>query len=340
MGDRYILVTGGAGYIGSHTCVKLHESGYIPVIVDDFRNSSREVLKGLELLTGVKPVALEVDLNDKVALTKVFEDYRFEGIIHFAAYKAVGESVAYPLKYYRNNLLSLINCLELCEEYGVDRFVFSSSCTVYGEPDEIVVDETAEIKPANSPYGASKQMCERIISDVHQSGSRIAFMNLRYFNPVGAHPSAAIGELPIGRPNNLLPYITQTGAGILEQLTVFGQDYSTADGTCVRDYIHVVDLAEAHVRALEWLMENPRSLEQVNIGTGQGSSVLEMIHAFEEVSGTKLNWAFGERRPGDVEQIYANVEKANRLLNWKAKLTMKDAVRDAWNWEKRIRHAK
>jgi UDP-glucose 4-epimerase len=338
MDNRFILVSGGAGYIGSHTCVKLHESGFIPVIVDDFRNSDRNVLEGLERLLGNAPLVFEIDLTNKNELRKVYEQFNFEGIIHFAAYKAVGESVAQPMKYYHNNLLSLMNCIDLCSEFGVNRFVFSSSCTVYGEPDSIVVDETAAIKEANSPYGASKQMCERIIRDVHQSGSLVSFMNLRYFNPVGAHPSGEIGELPIGKPNNLLPYITQTGAGILEQLTVFGDDYNTPDGSCIRDYIHVLDLADAHVSALEWLIKNPASLQDINIGTGRGSSVLEMIHAFQEISGLKLNWKFGDRRPGDVEQIYADVHKAQEVLNWKSKYTMQDAVRDAWNWEKRIRH--
>jgi UDP-glucose 4-epimerase len=338
MDNRFILVSGGAGYIGSHTCVKLHESGFIPVIVDDFRNSDRNVLGGLERLLGNAPLVFEIDLTNKNELRKVYEQFNFEGIIHFAAYKAVGESVAQPMKYYHNNLLSLMNCIDLCSEFGVNRFVFSSSCTVYGEPDSIVVDETAAIKEANSPYGASKQMCERIIRDVHQSGSLVSFMNLRYFNPVGAHPSGEIGELPIGKPNNLLPYITQTGAGILEQLTVFGDDYNTPDGSCIRDYIHVLDLADAHVSALEWLIKNPASLQDINIGTGRGSSVLEMIHAFQEISGLKLNWKFGDRRPGDVEQIYADVHKAQEVLNWKSKYTMQDAVRDAWNWEKRIRH--
>jgi UDP-glucose 4-epimerase len=338
MDNRFILVSGGAGYIGSHTCVKLHESGFTPVIVDDFRNSDRNVLGGLERLMGNAPLVFEIDLTNKNELRKLYEQFNFEGIIHFAAYKAVGESVSHPMKYYHNNLLSLMNCIDLCSEFSVNRFVFSSSCTVYGEPDSIVVDETAAIKEANSPYGASKQMCERIIRDVHKSGSRVSFMNLRYFNPVGAHPSGEIGELPIGKPNNLLPYITQTGAGVLEQLTVFGDDYNTPDGSCIRDYIHVLDLADAHVSALEWLIKNPASLQDINIGTGRGSSVLEMIHAFQEISGLKLNWKFGDRRPGDVEQIYADVHKSQEVLNWKSKYTMQDAVRDAWNWEKRIRH--
>ncbi len=338
MKDKYILVTGGAGYIGSHTVVELLKAGYTPVIADDFRNSNKNVIDGIARITGKLPVYEEVDVTDNAALKVLFERYDFYGIIHFAAYKAVGESVADPLMYYRNNLLSLISCLELSEEFNVPNFVFSSSCTVYGAPDEVSVDENTPLKEANSPYGATKQMSERIIEDVHGSGSKTGFIALRYFNPVGAHPSSEIGELPIGKPNNLLPYVTQTGAGYLEQLTVNGNDYNTADGTCIRDYIHVVDLAKAHVKALNWLEKNPGRFEAVNVGTGIGSSVLEIVNTFERVSGIKLNWKFGPRRSGDVEKIYAKIGKSRDLLNWTAELSIEDAVRDAWNWEKKIRN--
>lgn len=338
MNNKHILVTGGAGYIGSHTVVELVKAGYEPVIADDFRNSNKNVLEGIERITGKAPVYREIDVTDKAALKVLFEQYYFHGIIHFAAYKAVGESVANPLMYYRNNLLSLISCLELSEEFNIQHFVFSSSCTVYGDPDEISVDELTGTKEANSPYGATKQMSERIITDVHRSGSVTGFIALRYFNPVGAHPSSEIGELPIGRPNNLLPYVTQTGVGFLEELTVYGNDYDTPDGTCIRDYIHVVDLAKAHVKALNWLENNPGKFEVVNVGTGVGSSVLEIVNTFERVSGKKLNWKFGPRRPGDVEKIYAKVGKSKELLNWTAELSIEDAVRDAWNWEKKIRN--
>jgi UDP-glucose 4-epimerase len=336
---RNILVTGGAGFIGSHTVVELIKKGFNPVIVDDFRNSDAKVLKGIKAIVGQQPIMRVVDVTNKGQLKAVFEEFKFSGIIHFAAYKAVGESVAKPLAYYRNNIDGLLNCLELAEEFKVLNFVFSSSCTVYGEPKGTkIVTETSETQEANSPYGATKQMCERIISDVHKSGSAMRMLNLRYFNPVGAHPSGNIGELPMGRPNNLIPYITQTAAGLLNELTVYGNDYNTNDGTCVRDYIHVVDLAEAHIKGYEWLnnLSEPKT-ETINVGTGNGSSVLEIIHTFEKVSNQSLNWKFGPRREGDVEEIFADTSKAQELIGWNADRTIEDAIADAWNWEKKRR---
>ncbi|NVK65289.1 MAG: UDP-glucose 4-epimerase GalE [Flavobacteriales bacterium] len=336
----HILVTGGAGYIGSHTVVELINSGKIPVIVDDFRNSDPRIIKGVEEIVQQKVIFKKVDVCDLNAMRKVFEEYSFDGIIHFAAYKAVGESVQEPLMYYNNNLNSLLVCLMLAKEFEVKNFLFSSSCTVYGEPESSpVVTEESPVLEANSPYGATKQMCERILADTTKSGTNIKVLNLRYFNPIGAHHSGFIGELPIGRPNNLLPYLTQTGAGILEELTVFGSDYNTDDGTCVRDYIHVSDLADAHVKGVDWLMKQEGVFnEVVNIGTGHGASVLEIIHTFEKVANLKLNWKFGERRAGDVEKIYADASKAKSLLNWTANRTMEDAIRDAWNWEQKWRN--
>ena len=337
--NRNILVTGGAGFIGSHTVVELINKGFNPVIVDDFRNSDTKVLKGINAIVGQDPIMRFVDVTNKEQLKAVFEEFSFSGIIHFAAYKAVGESVAKPLAYYRNNIDGLLNCLELAEEFKVLNFVFSSSCTVYGEPKGTkIVTELSETQEANSPYGATKQMCERIISDVHKSGSNLRMLNLRYFNPVGAHPSGNIGELPIGRPNNLIPYITQTAAGLLNELTVYGNDYNTNDGTCVRDYIHVVDLAEAHIKGYEWLnnLSEPRT-ETINVGTGNGTSVLEIIHTFEKVSNQSLNWKFGPRREGDVEEIFADTSKAQELIGWNADRTIEDAIADAWNWEKKRR---
>ena len=335
---RYVLVTGGAGYIGSHTCVVLHEAGYTPVIADDFRNSSENIINGITNLIGSKPILHEVDVCDPAEMRTLFEKYDFLGVIHFAAYKAVGESVEEPLMYYRNNLDSLLTLLELSSEFELNRIVFSSSCTVYGTPKSPVVDEKSDVIEASSPYGATKQMSERILSDYHASKKNCGIINLRYFNPVGAHPSGEIGELPLGRPNNLFPFVTQTAAGVRESLTVFGNDYTTEDGTCLRDYIHVVDLAEAHVQALKYLESHPKTYEIFNLGTGEATSVLEIIHTFEEQTGVKLNWTFGERRPGDVEQIYADPAKAEKELGWVAQRSVKDAIIDAWNWEKKIRN--
>lgn len=337
----YILVTGGAGYIGSHTVVELINKGYTPVIADDFRNSEERILDGIEKITGVSPETHRTDVTNLDALEKLFQQYTFTGVIHFVAYKAVGESVASPIKYYENNLLSLINCVKLCEKYKVKNLVFSSSCTVYGEPDEAVVDEKSPMKPANSPYGATKQMSEQILQDVIRSKADLKVLSLRYFNPIGAHPSGEIGELPIGAPNNLVPFITQTAMGKLGELTVFGDDYETEDGSCIRDFIHVVDLAEAHIKGLEWLVQMENTLfDVVNLGTGQGASVLEIIHTFEKVNGVSLNWKFGKRRDGDVSQIYADVTKAKQQLNWVAQKTLEDSMRDAWNWEQKLANAK
>ncbi|MDG1331674.1 MAG: UDP-glucose 4-epimerase GalE [Crocinitomicaceae bacterium] len=338
--NEYILVTGGAGYIGSHTVVELIQNGKTPVIVDDFRNAVPSILTGIEKIVEQSVICHQIDVCDHQAMLSVFEKYNFEGIIHFAAYKAVGESVQEPLKYYNNNLRGLLVCLTLAEEFEVHNFLFSSSCTVYGSPENSpVVTEESPVLEASSPYGATKQMCERILSDLSNSDSKIKVLNLRYFNPIGAHSSSLIGELPTGEPNNLLPYVTQTALGILDELTVYGNDYNTVDGTCVRDFIHVSDLADAHVKGLDWLTKQTGSFNEViNVGTGEGASVLEIIHTFEKVSNQQLNWKFGERRTGDVEQIYADVAKAKKLLNWSTERSMEDAVRDAWNWEQKWRN--
>ncbi len=336
---KYVLVTGGAGYIGSHTVVELVDNGFTPVIVDDLRNSDRRVLDGLEKMIGDQFEIHTIDVCDRIALQNVFETYDFSGVIHFAAFKAVDESVNEPLKYYRNNLVGLMNVLELTVEYNVPSFVFSSSCTVYGEPEDTpVVDEQTPVGEQSSPYGRTKHIGELMLQDLAKTGSGPKMLLLRYFNPVGAHPSGNIGELPIGTPGNLFPVVTQTGAGVRKELTVFGNDYHTNDGTCVRDFIHVCDVAEAHVSGLNWLLSQHESTcEVVNLGTGRGTSVLEIIHTFEKQFDTKLNWKFGPRRIGDVPEIYADVNKASELLKWQAKRTIEDAIRDAWNWEQRIR---
>jgi UDP-glucose 4-epimerase len=333
-----ILVTGGAGYIGSHVVVELVKAGYNPIIVDDFRNASKSVIEGLSLLIGKDPVLYEVDICDQKALEVIFQKYDFKGIIHFAAYKAVGESVANPLKYYHNNIGGLISVCQLALKYSVNNFVFSSSCTVYGEPkDQKEVNEDTPKSEPNSPYGNTKLIGEQILTDVFQSVDNFKVINLRYFNPVGAHPTSMIGEFPIGRPNNLLPFVTQTAIGKQENLTVFGNDYNTPDGTCIRDYIHVCDLADAHVKALQFLeKENNKCLEAINIGTGKGTSILEIINLFEAKTGQKLNWKFGQRRPGDVTEIYANADKAFKLLHWKPEYTIGDAILHAWAWEKKL----
>lgn len=333
--NKYVLVTGGAGYIGSHTVVALQQKGYTPVIADDFRNANEVVFKGLSQIIGAAPLLHRIDICDKSALDLLFEQYQFEGVIHFAAYKAVGESVEKPLAYYQNNLVGLINVLAMLEKHDVRNFVFSSSCTVYGEPKgEKEVSETTPKQAPESPYGFTKWMGEQIISDFHNSAPVIKLMNLRYFNPVGAHPTALIGEYPIGKPNNLLPFVTQTAIGKHPHLIVFGNDYPTRDGSCIRDYIHVMDLAEAHVAALEFLGNQSMGLlEAVNIGTGTGTSVLEIVHAFEKVTGQVLPHQIGPRRSGDVIEIYANAKKGQELLGWKARLTIEDAIKDAWAWE-------
>lgn len=332
---KNILVTGGAGYIGSHTVVALIESGYQPIIVDDFRNSERDVIDRLERITKSKVPFYAIDICDKELLNATLKGIQFDGVIHFAAYKAVGDSVVEPLKYYQNNIVGLINIIDWCQLNNVSNFVFSSSCTVYGEPkDGSVVDENVEIGKSASPYGNTKIMGEQILQDVYQSKSDIKILGLRYFNPVGAHSSGLIGELPIGKPTNLLPFVTQTGMGIQKELVIFGKDYQTEDGTCLRDFIHVSDVALAHVSALDYLISKKEGLiEFVNIGTGNGSSMLEVIETFERISGRKLNWRFGPKRPGDVVAIFANPKKAKELLNWSSIYTLEDAIRDAWNWE-------
>lgn len=332
-----ILVTGGLGFIGSHVVVELQNEGYDVVIVDNLSNSSISVLEGITSITGITPDFEKMDLRDKASVSKFFKKYQdISGVIHFAASKAVGESVLKPLLYYENNLNSLIYLLKEMAELNNANFIFSSSCTVYGQSDELPISEQAPIKKAESPYGNTKQIGEEIIEDTCKAYSNIKAISLRYFNPIGAHESAKIGELPIGVPQNLVPYITQTAIGKRAQLSVFGNDYPTKDGTCIRDYIHVVDLAKAHVKALQRLLngENDGSYEVFNVGTGKGSSVMEVIEAFEKVSGQHLNYKITERRPGDVVAAYADTKKANNVLGWKAQYNMEDALLSAWNWEK------
>jgi UDP-glucose 4-epimerase len=336
---RKILVTGGTGYIGSHTVVELQEAGYEVVIIDNLSNSNVDVLEGITKISGIKPLFYEMDCTDMNALESLFNEHSFDGIIHFAASKAVGESVHKPLMYYRNNIVSLLNLLELMPERKVKGIVFSSSCTVYGEPDKNPIDEDAPIKPAASPYGNTKQINEEIIQDFVHSGAPIKSIILRYFNPIGAHPSGEIGELPIGVPQNLVPFITQTGIGIREQLSVFGDDYNTPDGSCIRDFINVVDLAKAHVIAIERMLEDKsdENVEIFNLGTGKGASVLELINVFEKVSGVSLNYKIVDRREGDIEQIWAQPDKANKVLGWIASESLEDTMASAWNWQKRLR---
>lgn len=335
-----ILVTGGAGYIGSHTAVELQNAEYEVIIIDNLSNSTTDSIDGIERITGKRPKFVKLDCNDLDGLRRLFTDNKgIDGIIHFAASKAVGESVQKPLLYYRNNLNSLINLLDLMPDFGVKNIVFSSSCTVYGEPDKNPIDETAPIKPAESPYGNTKQINEEIIQDTIKSGSPIKSIILRYFNPVGAHPSAEIGELPNGVPQNLVPYITQTAIGIREQLSVFGDDYNTPDGSCIRDFINVVDLAKAHVVAIDRMMGNKSQdkVEIFNLGTGNGVSVLQLINVFEKVSGKKLNYKIVGRRAGDIEKIWAEPKKANEVLGWTAKETLDKTMLSAWNWQLKLR---
>jgi UDP-glucose 4-epimerase len=334
-----ILVTGGAGYIGSHTTVELQNAGYEVVIVDNLSNSRADVIDGIERITGIRPVFEQIDCTDKEALTGIFNRYPgIKGIIHFAASKAVGESIHKPLLYYRNNIVSLLNLLELMPEYGVEGIVFSSSCTVYGQPDHLPVDETAPIQPALSPYGNTKQIDEEIIRDVMYPGVPYKSIILRYFNPIGAHPSAEIGELPNGVPQNLIPFLTQAAIGIRKELSVFGDDYHTPDGSCIRDYINVVDLAKAHVISIERMLsgKSDASLEYFNLGTGTGLSVLGLIQAFEKSTGVKVPYKIVERREGDIEQIWANPRYANEVLEWTAVETIEDTLRSAWNWQLKL----
>ena len=334
-----ILVTGGLGFIGSHVVVELQNEGFEVVIIDNLSNSSEEVLNGITSITGVKPLFEKFDLRDKVLVIDFFNRHRdVIGVIHFAASKAVGESVNRPLLYYENNLNSLIYILLELQKKVTSNFIFSSSCTVYGQTDSLPITESAPIKAAESPYGNTKQIGEEIIRDTCKVSENLRAIALRYFNPIGAHETAKIGELPIETPQNLVPFITQTGIGLREQLSVFGDDYPTVDGTCIRDYIHVVDLAKAHVAALKRLINrnNAGNYEVFNIGTGQGSSVLEVISAFEEVSGKKLNYKIVDRREGDVVAAYADTTKASNVLGWKAKLNLKDALASAWKWEQSL----
>ena len=333
-----ILVTGGAGFIGSHTVVELHDAGYQPVVLDNFYNSKPGVMDGLEKITGKKFPLYQTDCNDFNAMDAVFEKEQFDGVIHFAAYKAVGESVDQPLMYYQNNLGTLLNLLELCRKHKVSNFVFSSSCTVYGEPDSLPVTENTPRKPATSPYGNTKSIGEDIIRDFVLSKAPVKAISLRYFNPIGAHPSAEIGELPIGVPGNLVPYITQVAAGIREKLSVFGNDYDTPDGTCIRDFIHVTDLAKAHVKALEKIGKTDETpyYDVFNVGTGQGHTVLEVIKTFEQVNNLKLNYSFEPRRPGDVIKIYAQSDKVNSELNWTAEKSLAESLSDAWRWQQTL----
>lgn len=333
IGMKKIIVTGGAGYIGSHTVIELIAAGYTPIIIDDFSNSNEQVLANLRQITGSDIVCHATDCSNKLAMRGIFEQEQPLGIIHFAAFKAVGESVEQPLRYYRNNLDSTLVLLELMEEFGVKHIVFSSSCTVYGEPDQNPVTEEAPQKEATSPYGYSKQVCERMVRDYIASHPAHSACLLRYFNPAGAHPTGLIGELPNGVPNNLVPYITQTAAGIREKLTIHGNDYNTPDGTCIRDFIHVVDLAKAHVSAIHWCISNAGACEAFNLGQGKGNSVLEAVRTFVKVSGVDLKYVIGPRRNGDVEQVWANADKAARELNWKTELSLEDALRDAWKWQ-------
>ena len=336
-----ILVTGGTGFIGSHTTVELQNAGYKVVIVDNLSNSNADVIDGIEKITGIRPAFEQVDCCDYVAMEGVFAKYPdIEGIIHFAASKAVGESVEKPLLYYRNNFVSLINLLELMPKHGVKGIIFSSSCTVYGQPDpeHLPVTEDAPIKPAESPYGNTKQVNEEIIRDYINSGADIKAILLRYFNPIGSHPTAIIGELPNGVPMNLIPYVTQTAIGIRDQLKVFGNDYDTPDGTCIRDYIYVVDLAKAHVKAMMRVLETDSDrLEVFNVGTGKGVSTKEIVDAFEKATGVKLNWADAPRRAGDIEKVWAKPEKANKVLGWKAETSLEDTLKSAWNWQVKLR---
>jgi UDP-glucose 4-epimerase len=338
-----ILVTGGTGYIGSHTAVELIEDGFDVIIVDNLYNSEAEVADRIKMITGTRP-ALEVfDLCDSKKLDGFFQKHKdITSIIHFAAYKAVGESVNKPLEYYRNNILSLINLLDAMKHFGISDFVFSSSCTVYGQPEKLPVTEDSPLQPATSPYGNTKQIGEAIIRDTTVSDKSIKAVSLRYFNPIGAHPSALIGELPRGVPENLVPYITQTASGIRDELKVFGDDYNTPDGSCIRDYLHVVDLAKAHVVAVKRLMEkrNRNNYEVFNLGTGKGVSVLEAINSFERVSGVKLKYRITDRRAGDIEKIWADPSYANRELGWRTLSSLDEAMKTAWEWEKKIRNMK
>lgn len=337
-----VLVSGGAGYIGTHTAVELIEAGYDVVIADNLSNSDMAAVEGVRQITGVDVPFVKVDCCDMEALTKLFEQYQFDSVIHFAASKAVGESVSEPLKYYGNNIGSFVNLLTLMHRFGRHNILFSSSCTVYGEPDKLPVTEQTERKPATSPYGNTKQICEDILRDTIFAFPDLKGIALRYFNPIGAHRSALIGELPRGVPQNLVPYVTQTAAGLRECLSVFGDDYNTPDGSCVRDYIDVTDLAKAHVAAIGRLIEgrNKSNYEIFNVGTGRGVSVLELIDTFEKVNKVKVNHKIAPRRAGDIVAIWADTSYANKELGWKAEQTLAQTLESAWNWEKHLRGIK
>ena len=331
---KEVLVTGGLGFIGSHTVVALHEAGYMPILLDNLSNSDIGVLDRLTKLMKELPAFFEGDVNDAQVFERIFSKHQPIAVVHFAAFKAVGESVEQPLKYYKNNVGGLLTLLEVMGRFGCRKMVFSSSCTVYGEPDTVPVSEYAPFKMATSPYGATKQMGEVILKDLKDS----QVQSLRYFNPVGAHESGLIGELPIGVPNNLVPYLTQTAAGWRDKLIVHGGDYPTPDGTCIRDYIHVMDLAEAHVMSLKALEESEEAkFEAFNIGTGTGASVLEVIKTFEQVNGVKVPYVIGPRRPGDVVKVWANSEKVQKVLGWGPKRGLEKMMKDAWNWQKGLR---
>lgn len=334
-----IVVTGGLGFIGSHTVVELQNENFEVIVIDNLSNSSIEVLDGIEKITGKKPLFEQIDLRDKTAVKDFFKKYSdVSGVIHFAASKAVGESVQNPLLYYENNISSLVYILQELQEKPEANIIFSSSCTVYGQAEVMPIAESTPVQPAMSPYGNTKQIGEEIIADVTKISNLNAIL-LRYFNPIGAHPSNEIGELPLGVPQNLVPFITQTGVGLRKELSVYGNDYPTVDGTCIRDYIHVVDLAKAHVIAMQRLLnkKNSEKLEIFNLGTGTGSSVLEVIHAFEKASGQKLPYKIVDRREGDITEAYANTDKANTVLGWKTQLTLEEAIASAWKWEQKIR---
>jgi UDP-glucose 4-epimerase len=333
-----ILITGGAGFIGSHTYVELIENGYKPIIVDNFSNSSLDVIVQLEKITSQKVNFINGDVNNPEILNSIFNNHSIQGVIHFAASKAVGESVEKPLKYYRNNVSATILLLEKMQEHGIKNLVFSSSCTVYGQPKSLPVTESAEIQTATSPYGNTKQICEEIIADTVNAKTNLSAISLRYFNPIGAHSSGLIGELPIGAPANLVPFLTQSVAGIRGILNVYGNDYPTPDGTAIRDYIHVTDLAKAHVKALEYLLNQSSDnfYDFFNIGTGNGSSVLEVIQSFEKATGKKVEFQIQEKRAGDVTAVYASTEKSNKILNWKAQISLEQALKDAWTWQEKL----
>ncbi len=333
-----ILVTGGLGYIGSHTVVELYNAGFEPIIIDNLSNSDRDVLNGLKQIIGVQPSFIELDITDFIGLRKLFSEHEIEAVVHFAAAKAVEESVEDPLKYYHNNVSGTVTLLEVMKEFQVDQFIFSSSCTVYGQPDQLPVSENSPIKKAESPYGNTKQVCEEVLRDTIQATKTIKGITLRYFNPIGAHATAHIGEKPQGIPNNLLPYLLKVVVGELEQLSVFGNNYDTPDGSCIRDYIHVVDLAKAHVIALQRIFKakNKSKYEVFNIGTGEGYSVLQLIETFENVTGKKVKYKIVDRRPGDIEKIYSDTTLANNDLGWRAELDLVDMLSSAWKWQQSL----